>query len=124
MDDGFAQTFQEDNLFDDVIPVEETMQTRPPEDLFGEEFTPAAEPLVERIQPESQENKSAPKNSQLVDSRGHTPRGHTLMKNFVSCSHEANNLVPLDEPRSQRARFSRLPRACMVLEIALAARHP
>ena len=45
------------------------------------------------------------------------------MKNFVSCNHEANNLVPLGEPKSQRTRFSGLPQESMMLEIALIAQH-
>ena len=49
--DEFAQTgAQQDDLFDDIqyAPgTEESMQTRAPDALFGEEFTPAAEPIVE-----------------------------------------------------------------------------
>lgn len=52
--DEFAQTGgQEGDLFDDVVPVEESMQTRPPEDLFGDDFTPVEQPVIEEavIQP-------------------------------------------------------------------------
>ena len=47
--DEFAQTGgHEGDLFDDVIPVEESMQTRPPEDLFGDDFTPVEQPTFEQ----------------------------------------------------------------------------
>lgn len=45
----FAQTGgQEEDLFDDVVPVEESMQTRTPDDLFGDEFTPVEQPIAEK----------------------------------------------------------------------------
>lgn len=48
--DEFAQTgAQQDDLFDDIQYApggEESMQTRAPDDLFGEDFTPIAEPVV------------------------------------------------------------------------------
>jgi hypothetical protein len=47
--DEFTQTGGGDgDLFDDVIPVEESMQTRPPDDLFGDDFTPVEQPVVEK----------------------------------------------------------------------------
>lgn len=47
--DEFAQTGgQEEDLFDDVVPIEESMQTRTPDDLFGDEFTPVEQPIVEK----------------------------------------------------------------------------
>lgn len=47
--DEFAQTGgQEGDLFDDVIPVNESMQTRPSDDLFGDDFTPLEQPVAEQ----------------------------------------------------------------------------
>ncbi|KAM0723723.1 hypothetical protein Q7P37_000713 [Cladosporium fusiforme] len=47
--DEFAQTGgQEEDLFDDVVPIVESMQTRAPDDLFGDEFTPVEQPVVEK----------------------------------------------------------------------------
>ena len=47
--DEFAQTGgQEGDLFDDVIPVDESMQTRPSDDLFGDDFTPLEQPVAEQ----------------------------------------------------------------------------
>jgi hypothetical protein len=47
--DEFAQTGgHEGDLFDDVIPVNESMQTRPSDDLFGDDFTPLEQPVVEQ----------------------------------------------------------------------------
>ncbi|GAB7366752.1 hypothetical protein MBLNU230_g0707t1 [Neophaeotheca triangularis] len=46
--DSFAQTgAQQDDLFDDVVPVEETVQTRPTDDLFRDGYTPIEQPVVE-----------------------------------------------------------------------------
>lgn len=46
--DEFAQTGGQDGgLFDDVIPVDESMQTRPSDDLFGDDFTPVEQPVFE-----------------------------------------------------------------------------
>ena len=47
--DEFTQTGGGDgDLFDDMIPVEESMQTRPPDDLFGDDFTPVEQPVAEK----------------------------------------------------------------------------
>jgi hypothetical protein len=47
--DEFAQTGgQEGDLFDDAIPVDESMQTRPSEDLFGDDFTPVEQPVFQK----------------------------------------------------------------------------
>lgn len=47
--DEFAQTGgQEGGLFDDVIPVDESMQTRPSDDLFGDDFTPLEQPVIKQ----------------------------------------------------------------------------
>ncbi|GAB7349456.1 hypothetical protein MBLNU459_g8557t1 [Dothideomycetes sp. NU459] len=50
--DDFAQTgAQQDDLFDDIqyTPgAEGSMQTRAPDDLFGEDFTPVKEPVIEQ----------------------------------------------------------------------------
>lgn len=48
--DAFAQTgAYQDDLFDDVMPVDEGMQTRPPDDLFADEFIPVEEPVVQEV---------------------------------------------------------------------------
>ncbi|KAK4506917.1 hypothetical protein PRZ48_000650 [Zasmidium cellare] len=50
--DLFAQTgAQQDDLFDDVVPVE-SMRIRSDDDLFSEDFTPAPQPVVERSKPQ------------------------------------------------------------------------
>ena len=85
--DEFTQTGGgEGDLFDDVIPVEESMQTRPPEDLFGDDFTPVEQPVVEKqvIEPtvvdqvsaEQPAQQSAPQPaSQQPRSKGDGSRG-------------------------------------------------
>lgn len=51
--DIFAQTgAQQDELFDDVVPVE-SMRLRSDDDLFSEDFTPAPEPVVEHVKPQT-----------------------------------------------------------------------
>ena len=60
--DEFTQTGGgEGDLFDDVIPVEESMQTRPPDDLFGDDFTPVEQPAAEKqaIEPTAVEEAPA-----------------------------------------------------------------
>ncbi|KAF1349965.1 hypothetical protein BDV97DRAFT_352868 [Delphinella strobiligena] len=72
----FAQTgAQQDDLFDDIQYApggEESMQTRAPDDLFGEDFTPIAEPVVEQ-QPQAAEN--VPKVPTAPRGRGGRGRG-------------------------------------------------
>ncbi|KAK5702135.1 hypothetical protein LTR97_004955 [Elasticomyces elasticus] len=47
--DSFAQTGAAQNeLFDDVVPVDESMRVRSEDDLFSDDFTPVAQPVVER----------------------------------------------------------------------------
>ena len=59
--DEFAQTGgEEGGLFDDVIPVDESMQTRPSDDLFGDDFTPLEQPVVEQTIVEQPAAESAP----------------------------------------------------------------
>lgn len=59
--DEFAQTGgQEGDLFDDVIPVDESMQTRPSDDLFGDDFTPVEQPVVEQTVVEPPTTEQAP----------------------------------------------------------------
>ena len=51
--DTFAPTgAQQDDLFDDVVPAPETMRLRSEDDLFSDDFTPAAQPVVEQSAPE------------------------------------------------------------------------
>ncbi|KAK5133875.1 hypothetical protein LTR08_007206 [Meristemomyces frigidus] len=46
--DSFAQTGAAgNNLFDDVVPAEESMRVRSDDDLFSDDFTPVAQPVVE-----------------------------------------------------------------------------
>lgn len=72
----FAQTgAQQDDLFDDIQYApggEESMQTRAPDDLFGEEFTPIAEPVVEQ---QPQAASTAPKTPTAPRGRGGRGRG-------------------------------------------------
>jgi hypothetical protein len=59
--DEFAQTGgTEGDLFDDVIPVDESMQTRPSDDLFGDDFTPLEQPVVEQTVVEPPTTEQAP----------------------------------------------------------------
>lgn len=52
--DIFAQTgAQQDDLFNDDFVPEESMQTRPAENLFDDSFVPVAEPVVEQPVPTS-----------------------------------------------------------------------
>nr|POE49022.1 hypothetical protein CFP56_32174 [Quercus suber] len=47
--DEFAQTgAADDDLFDDFIPVDESMRIRSEDDLFSDDFTPAPEPIQEQ----------------------------------------------------------------------------
>lgn len=49
----FAPTgAQQDDLFDDVWPAPESMRLRSDDDLFSDDFTPAAQPVVEQSAPE------------------------------------------------------------------------
>ncbi|KAK0362303.1 hypothetical protein LTR91_019640 [Friedmanniomyces endolithicus] len=50
--DAFAQTGgAQHELFDDVVPVDESAQIRSENDLFSDDFTPVAQPVVERAAP-------------------------------------------------------------------------
>lgn len=54
--DEFAQTGAgDDDLFDDVIPFEMSMQTRPPENLSQDEVTPVAPEVIEQPAPPTQQ---------------------------------------------------------------------
>jgi len=56
--DTFAQTgVGEDNLFDDVIPLDESMRVRSDDDLFSDDFTPVAQPVAEQATPLSPPNR-------------------------------------------------------------------
>ncbi|KAK4549490.1 hypothetical protein LTR36_006487 [Oleoguttula mirabilis] len=47
--DTFAQTgAAHDDLFDDVVPADESMRVRSDDDLFSDDFTPVAQPIVEQ----------------------------------------------------------------------------
>lgn len=51
--DTFAGTGADPNdLFDDVVPVEESMRIRSDDDLFNDDFTPAPEPVVAQAVPQ------------------------------------------------------------------------
>lgn len=59
--DLFSQTgAQQDDLFDDVVPVE-SMRIRSDDDLFSDDFTPAPQPVVERSKPQSTPAGEAPR---------------------------------------------------------------
>ncbi|KAK3678611.1 hypothetical protein LTR78_001909 [Recurvomyces mirabilis] len=48
-DDAFGQTgAAQDDLFDDIVPVDESMRIRSEDDLFSDDFTPAPQPVVEQ----------------------------------------------------------------------------
>ncbi|KAI7707828.1 hypothetical protein KC353_g11403, partial [Hortaea werneckii] len=50
--DEFAQTGAvNEDLFDDVTPIDETMRVRSDDDLFTDDFTPVAQPVVEQAAP-------------------------------------------------------------------------
>lgn len=64
--DNFAQTGgDQDDLFDDFIPVDESERIRADEDLFNDDFTPVAEPVVEEtpVAPTEPEPIQAPDNT-------------------------------------------------------------
>ncbi|KAF2772397.1 hypothetical protein EJ03DRAFT_341749 [Teratosphaeria nubilosa] len=47
-DNYFGQTgAAQDDLFDDVVPIDESMRVRSDDDLFSEDFTPVSQPIVE-----------------------------------------------------------------------------
>lgn len=53
-EDAFAQTGSgQDALFDEVVPVDESMRVRSDDDLFSDDFTPVAPPKVEQAAPPS-----------------------------------------------------------------------
>lgn len=39
------------DLFDDIVPVDDSMRVRSEDDLFGDDFTPLAQPVVEEVAP-------------------------------------------------------------------------
>lgn len=48
-EDDFAQTgAAQEDLFSDVVPVDESMRVRSDDDLFADDFTPVAQPVVEQ----------------------------------------------------------------------------
>ncbi|KAI7252696.1 hypothetical protein KC335_g15561 [Hortaea werneckii] len=65
--DEFAQTGAvNEDLFDDVTPIDETMRVRSDDDLFTDDFTPVAQPVVEQAAPvpvpvQAQPNTDAPR---------------------------------------------------------------
>ncbi|OQO03857.1 hypothetical protein B0A48_10498 [Cryoendolithus antarcticus] len=68
--DEFAQTgAYQDDIFDDVVPVDESMHTRPPDDLFADEFTPVEQPEVQQVVREQ------PRNQQRGRGSGEGARG-------------------------------------------------
>ncbi|KAK3699835.1 hypothetical protein LTR37_016250 [Vermiconidia calcicola] len=51
--DTFAQTgARQDDLFDDVVPVDDSMRVRSEDDLFSDDFTPVEQPVVEQPAPQ------------------------------------------------------------------------
>lgn len=77
--ESFAQTgAQQDDLFDDVTYTngEESMQTRAPENLFDDDFTPVEEPVVEQTPPQiSQDRGGRGQGRGRSRGRGGPPRG-------------------------------------------------
>ncbi|KAK6404359.1 hypothetical protein LTR95_018871, partial [Oleoguttula sp. CCFEE 5521] len=59
----------QDDLFDDVVPVNESMHTRPPDDLFADEFTPVEQPTVQQV------IREQPRNQQRGRGGGEGARG-------------------------------------------------
>ncbi|KAK4580016.1 hypothetical protein LTR86_000218 [Recurvomyces mirabilis] len=65
-DDAFGQTgAAQDDLFDDIVPVDESMRVRSEDDLFSDDFTPAPQPVFEQ----------APTPASRGRGRGDGPRG-------------------------------------------------
>ena len=61
-DDAFGQTgAAQDDLFDDVIPVDESMRVRSDDDLFSDDFTPVAQPVVEQVPPAPTRSRDEPR---------------------------------------------------------------
>ncbi|KAF2726158.1 hypothetical protein K431DRAFT_280180 [Polychaeton citri CBS 116435] len=100
-DDGFAQTFREDGLFDDVVPLEETMQTRAPEDLFSEEFTPAAKPITENTQPTPQESRGTTRRGRAGREGGGRGRGRGTAARAQNQRSAAQSAEPQSQPQPQ-----------------------
>ncbi|PNS21870.1 hypothetical protein CAC42_468 [Sphaceloma murrayae] len=85
----FAQTgAQQDDLFDDYVNGEESMQTRAPDDLFGDDFTPIVEsdPAPTRSIPSAQDPTA-------LRGRGGTPRGRGRGR--------GSGGAPIQPPRAQ-----------------------
>ncbi|KAH9834690.1 hypothetical protein Tdes44962_MAKER08647 [Teratosphaeria destructans] len=71
-DNYFGQTgAAPDELFDDVVPVDESMRVRSDDDLFSEDFTPVAQPIVEEQPPPI----AQPSPRGRGDVQGSRPRG-------------------------------------------------
>ncbi|KAF7185274.1 hypothetical protein HII31_13549 [Pseudocercospora fuligena] len=89
----FSQTGpQQDDLFNEVVPAEESMRIRSDDDLFSEDFTPAAQPVVV---PQTQSTRPQQPRSAPDSARGRG-RGRGRGRN----AHEARDTTERNETTS------------------------
>ncbi|PSK50437.1 AP-1-like transcription factor [Elsinoe australis] len=101
--DSFAQTgAQQDDLFNDFTNGEESMQTRAPDDLFGDDFTPVTEAdAVEPVPPPAPDIPAS-------RGRGGTPRGRGRGTGRGGFSVPASSQTPASAGTSSKPAFNPL----------------
>lgn len=116
-DDTFAPTgAQQDDLFDDVVPPPESMRLRSDDDLFSDDFTPAAQPIVEPSAPQSLHEPPPRPPFEALRARGRgrgRGRGHRDSRDVDGRAqnqpqaHDIRNKAPENAPAGPRKDVAR-----------------
>ncbi|EME49718.1 hypothetical protein DOTSEDRAFT_164349 [Dothistroma septosporum NZE10] len=100
--DMFAQTgAAQDDLFDDIEPIEESMRIRSDDDLFSDDFTPAPQPVVET--PDAVVARGGKGNRATARGRGRA-RGHSENRDSSNRGGHGNPNRPSESPKARDDR--------------------
>ncbi|USW48193.1 Putative RNA binding protein HABP4/SERBP1 [Septoria linicola] len=101
--DMFAQTgAQQDELFDDVVPAQESMRLRSDDDLFSDDFTPASQPVVEPTAPEAPAAPAETGRGRGGGNRRGSGRGHRDVREQTAHKAQPQQQPPENAPTGPR----------------------